>query len=170
MSQMMKKNAGEKRKKESNKKIFGRPQKLQKQNPLFIAQVHKVLIKVSVIMQFLDYLFSHEDLEDLEDFNLPKDALQLAKMARFGRDRDGRNVLSILLDWKNVKAFVKGTFRPIESTGFLSILRFLGEIISTNCAIIDTTYCCWCGSNGCRPIRKMLWTLFSRMEIYKRTG
>jgi len=49
-------------------------------------------------------------LEDLEDFNLPKDALQLAKMARFGRDRDGRNVLSILLDWKNVKAFVKGIF------------------------------------------------------------
>ena len=48
----MKKNVGEKRKKESNKKIFGRPQKLQKQNPLFIAQVHKVLIKVSVIMQF----------------------------------------------------------------------------------------------------------------------
>ena len=64
---------------------------------------------MTVIIQFLDYLFSHEDLEDLEDFNLPKDALQLAKMARFGRDRDGRNVLSILLDWKNVKAFVKGT-------------------------------------------------------------
>ena len=64
-------------------------------------------------MQFLDYLFSHEDLEDLEDFNLPKDALQLAKMARFGRDRDGRNVLSILLDWKNVKAFVKGTLERI---------------------------------------------------------
>ena len=64
---------------------------------------------MTLIMQFLDYLFSHEDLEDLEDFNLPKDALQLAKMARFGRDRDGRNVLSILLDWKNVKAFVKGT-------------------------------------------------------------
>ena len=58
-----------------------------------------------------EYLFSHEDLEDLEDFNLPKDALQLAKMARFGRDRDGRNVLSILLDWKNVKAFVKGIFQ-----------------------------------------------------------
>ena len=64
-------------------------------------------------MQFLDYLFSHEDLEDLEDFNLPKDALQLAKMARFGRDRDGRNVLSILLDWKNVKAFVKGTISKV---------------------------------------------------------
>ena len=112
MSQMTKKSVVEKKKKESNKKIFGRPQKLQKQNQLFIAQV-PVLIKktglMTVIMQILDYLFSHEDLEDLEDFNLPKDALQLAKMARFGRDRDGRNVLSILLDWKNVKAFVKGT-------------------------------------------------------------
>ena len=107
-SQMTKKSVEEKKKKESNKKIFGRPQKLQKLNQLFIAQV-PVLIKKTVIMQFLDYLFSHEDLEDLEDFNLPKDALQLAKMARFGRDRDGRNVLSILLDWKNVKAFVKGT-------------------------------------------------------------
>lgn len=68
-------------------------------------------------MSFSEYLFSHEDLEDLEDFNLPKDALQLAKMARFGRDRDGRNVLSILLDWKNVKAFVKG-FLEIELPRF----------------------------------------------------
>ena len=74
-------------------------------------------------MQFLDYLFSHEDLEDLEDFNLPKDALQLAKMARFGRDRDGRNVLSILLDWKNVKAFVKGTLDQI--TGIFTDFCFV---------------------------------------------
>lgn len=73
--------------------------------------------KAESVIHCSDYLFSHEDLEDLEDFNLPKDALQLAKMARFGRDRDGRNVLSILLDWKNVKAFVKDfseeSFQPI---------------------------------------------------------
>lgn len=121
MSQMTKKSVEEKKKKESNKKIFGRPQKLQKLNQLFIAQV-PVLIKKTVIMQFLDYLFSHEDLEDLEDFNLPKDALQLAKMARFGRDRDGRNVLSILLDWKNVKAFVKGTILNLI-TGIFTVFQ-----------------------------------------------
>ena len=62
-------------------------------------------------------------MEDLEDFNLPKDALQLAKMARFGRDRDGRNVLSILLDWKNVKAFVKGTLDQI--TGIFTVFFFV---------------------------------------------
>ena len=73
-------------------------------------------------MHFLDYLFSHEDLEDLEDFNLPKDALQLAKMARFGRDRDGRNVLSILLDWKNVKAFVKGKILNLI-TGIFTVFQ-----------------------------------------------
>ena len=121
MSQMTKKSVEEKKKKESNKKIFGRLQKLQKLNQLFIAQV-PVLIKKTVIMQFLDYLFSHEDLEDLEDFNLPKDALQLAKMARFGRDRDGRNVLSILLDWKNVKAFVKGTILNLI-TGIFTVFQ-----------------------------------------------
>ena len=44
MSQMTKKSVEEKKKKESNKKIFGRPQKLQKLNQLFIAQV-PVLIK-----------------------------------------------------------------------------------------------------------------------------
>ena len=80
-------------------------------------------------MQFLDYLFSHEDLEDLEDFNLPKDALQLAKMARFGRDRDGRNVLSILLDWKNVKAFVKGT---ISKVGCIFPMAVRGNLVISN--------------------------------------
>ena len=63
-------------------------------------------------------------MEDLEDFNLPKDALQLAKMARFGRDRDGRNVLSILLDWKNVKAFVKGTILNLITGIFLPFSDF----------------------------------------------
>ena len=43
-SQMTKKSVEEKKKKESNKKIFGRPQKLQKLNQLFIAQV-PILIK-----------------------------------------------------------------------------------------------------------------------------
>ena len=50
MSQMTKKSVAEKKKKESNKKIFGRPQKLQKQNQLFIAQV-PVLIKKPVKWQ-----------------------------------------------------------------------------------------------------------------------
>ena len=39
MIQMTRKNVAEKKKNESNKKIFERPQKLQKQNPLSIAQV-----------------------------------------------------------------------------------------------------------------------------------
>ena len=39
MIRMTRKNVAEKKKNESNKKIFERPQKLQKQNPLSIAQV-----------------------------------------------------------------------------------------------------------------------------------
>ena len=37
--------------------------------------------------------------------------MQIAKLARFGRDRDGKNILAVLLEWKNIKAFVKGESR-----------------------------------------------------------
>ena len=55
-----------------------------------------------------EFQFTNEHLEELEEFSLPRDALEIAKLARFGRDREGKNILSVLLEWKNIKAFVKG--------------------------------------------------------------
>jgi hypothetical protein len=67
----------------------------------------------------------------LEDYNLPTSVNELQKMAQGGRDRDDRNSLQIILEWKTIKAYVSS----FESSDFEPILQTLRKLIDAGADI-----------------------------------
>ena len=76
--------------------------------------------------KFEPYQLSRDEIDDLEEFTLPQNPQDLKKLASGGRDRDDRDALMIVLDWKCVKSQIRN-YRKEEFKQLRSVVKNLVE-------------------------------------------